>query len=622
MKLIKVVNRAAILMLLLLSVFSAWAVPPALAQTATFSDVPSNYWAYAYIEAIYSAGITVGCSQSPLSYCPSDPVTRDQMAAFIIRALYGENFTCNGGANCSNTAPYFSDASPATEGSLFPYIQKLYELGITVGCSQSPLLYCPSDPVTRDQMAAFLVRGRQVKAGQDPASPPTSTTTSTPYFTDVPAANYYFTYVQYLKDNGITTGCGNGDYECTPDSTTDYVTRDQMAAFIARAFLANNVLSVTVNGSTCDPTLTTPLGYFNDPCVSVKVCTPGASTCRTINSILLDTGSFGLRIFKQALGNVSLTPVASGPGSLAECVAYADGSSDWGPVGRANVTLGNEPAVEVPIQVIDYTFPTIAAAGSVCPGSDQSPSDAGFNGILGVGPSVQDCGAGCVSSDNNGGNPTYYSCTGSTCTGTAVALTDQVTNPVTALPTDNNGIIVELPDVLSAGQPSVGGIVVFGIDTLFNNTPPAVTTYPLDQYGNFITTFNGVSYNDASNGGSFIDTGSNALYFPYSTRHQTSLQDCGGWFCTSTTSSNPYGITSLSAIIEGTSGSPSGTVQFQIGDFNALINSVNNNVYYDIGGVMSGAFDWGLPFYFGRNVFIGFEGRSSSGLGAGPYFAY
>ncbi len=65
-----IILRAAILMLILLSVFSAWAAPSAFAQISTviFADVPSDDWAYAYIGAIYSAGITVGCSQSPLYY--------------------------------------------------------------------------------------------------------------------------------------------------------------------------------------------------------------------------------------------------------------------------------------------------------------------------------------------------------------------------------------------------------------------------------------------------------------------------------------------------------------------------------------------------------------------------
>src|ERR1700687_2414070 len=66
----------------------------------------------------------------------------------------------------------------------------------------------------------------------------------------------------------------------------------------------SNVLSITVNGSLCSAS--TSAGYPNKPCVSVTICKPGTSTCQTIDDILLDTGSFGLRIFKQVLA-VSLT---------------------------------------------------------------------------------------------------------------------------------------------------------------------------------------------------------------------------------------------------------------------------------------------------------------------------
>jgi hypothetical protein len=582
-----IVFRAAILILALLSALSFWAVPPAFAQTSTvtFSDVPSSYWAYPFIEAIYNAGITIGCGSG--DYCPSEDVTRDEMAAFIIRAVYGENFTYN-------TTPYFTDV-PATD-YFFPYIQKMKDMNITTMSGT----YMPSDPVTRDEMAAFLARARQVKAGQGAEN---FTYTATPYFTDVPATDPYFPYVQNLKDNGITTVTGTYD----PD---EIVPRDQMAAFIARAFLANNVLSVTVNGSQCDSSINNGSpGYTNEPCVSVTVCTPGTFTCVTINSILLDTGSFGLRLFKQVLGSVSLPQVTAGSGSLAECVQYADNTSEWGPVQMASVSLGNEPAVQVPIQVIDSTFGAIpSSCGPPDYTTDTQPSDEGFNGILGIGPLVQDCGTECATDP---GNEQYYSCTGSTCTGTIASV--QVSNPVASFPVDNNGLIVELPDVLSGGQPSVGGIVVFGIGTSFNNSPSSVTTYPLDGYGDFITTFNGITYSDATAAadGSFIDTGSNALFLP-PTSITPDCQDNPGWFC-------PTSTQSLSAIIEGASGSPTNTVPFQIGNFDTLTNSVNN-VFFDLGGD-NPTFDWGLPFYFGSNIYIGFDGISSS-LGTGPYFAY
>src|SRR5664280_392000 len=155
----------------------------------------------------------------------------------------------------------------------------------------------------------------------------------------------------------------------------------------------DNVLAVTVNGSLCSSN-----SYPNKPCVSVTVCSPGTSTCQTIDDILLDTGSYGLRIFKSLLTGISLTQVISGSGSLTECVQYADGSADWGPVQTADVVLGNEPAVRVPIQIIDSTFSgynSCSLNGQYT--LDTSPSEAGFNGILGVGLFAEDCGSGCTS---------------------------------------------------------------------------------------------------------------------------------------------------------------------------------------------------------------------------------
>ncbi len=131
------------------------------ATTPYFIDVPgvNADQFFPYIQKLYELGMTTGCGNG--DYCPSEDVTRDQMAAFVIRALYGENFTCNGGVAgaavaCASTAPYFIDVPGVTSDQLFPYIQKLYELGITTGCGNGD--YCPSEYVTRDQMAAFLAR--------------------------------------------------------------------------------------------------------------------------------------------------------------------------------------------------------------------------------------------------------------------------------------------------------------------------------------------------------------------------------------------------------------------------------------------------------------------------------
>ncbi len=400
--------------------------------------------------------------------------------------------------------------------------------------------------------------------------------------------------------NGLATSVGTGTTTITatsggiPGATTLTVTAGGSQA---------NVLPITVNGSLCSSG-----SYTNKPCVSVTVCTPGTSTCQVITDILLDTGSFGLRIFKQALStNLVLPQVTVASGALAECIQYGDGSSDWGPVQMAAVILGNEPAIQVPIQVVDATFGTRPSA---CVNADASPAIAGFNGILGVGLFAQDCGARCASSANIG---IYFACTGLACTGTAVPTATQVQNPVVLLPQDNNGVLVQLPAIPPGGVPSVNGSLVLGIGTRSNNTPTAVTTYPASSFGEFTTTttFSGVP----STTSSFIDSGSNGLFFDAPASLLPNCPSPGiGFYCPATT-------TALSATTTGAFGSPSGTVPFQIGNFNSLVSS-GSRVFSEVGGSSGGGgFNWGLPFFFGRGVFVGIENRNSS-LGNGPYWAY
>jgi len=382
-------------------------------------------------------------------------------------------------------------------------------------------------------------------------------------------------------------------------STTLTVTRASSAQV--------NVVPITVNGALCSSA--TSSGYFNKPCVSVTVCNPDGSNCQVINDILLDTGSYGLRIFQSALGTLTLSQESAGSGSLAECVEYADGSANWGAVQVASVILGGEPAIQVPIQVINSSFGNLASKTlrRLCPGALATPQAAGFTGILGVGLLTQDCGADCVSSPDAGN---YYACSGTSCSGTTVALANQVTNPVALLPTDNNGVLVQLPNVPLGGMSSANGSLTLGIGTRSNNGPAGATAYPANGNAEFTCSFQGSS-SDAS----FIDSGSNALYFPASTGLLP--QDSSGFFAPSLALGSAQ---SFSATNSGYLGTPSGTVWFNIGNFDSLFNS-GNNVFSDIGGYQAGGFDWGLPFFFGRNVFIGFDGTSSS-LGRGPYWAY
>lgn len=116
-----------------------------------FADVPATYWAAGFIEQLYNDGITLGCATGPLRYCPDAPITRASMAPMLLKARWGGTF--NPGT-ASGTV--FSDI-PRTH-PFAAWVEKLYQYGITLGCTASPRNYCPDAQVTRAQMALFLQR--------------------------------------------------------------------------------------------------------------------------------------------------------------------------------------------------------------------------------------------------------------------------------------------------------------------------------------------------------------------------------------------------------------------------------------------------------------------------------
>lgn len=187
-------------------------LPPTPAQT--FTDVPPSHPYFDWISLLRQAAVTSGCTAS--QYCPDGITTRGQMAVFIIRSVFG------GDVFGALTTPQFTDV-PATH-PYFRHIQKMWELGITTGCTATA--YCPDAPVTRGQMAVFVIRAKlRLPPGETfPYFP-------VPYFGDVEAGHPYFGFVQKMKELGITGGCTASNY--CPDQPT---TRGQMAVFLIRGF--------------------------------------------------------------------------------------------------------------------------------------------------------------------------------------------------------------------------------------------------------------------------------------------------------------------------------------------------------------------------------------------------
>jgi hypothetical protein len=358
-----------------------------------------------------------------------------------------------------------------------------------------------------------------------------------------------------------------------------------------------NVLAITVN-----PSSAAVCTFANGLCTQVTICQPGTATCQTIADVLVDTGSSGLRIFASA---VTITLPSS---NLGECMYFGSGT-DWGRVHTVDVVLGGEPAVLVPIHVIDPTFagqytPAGQPASNICGVAvvDFSPSQAGFNGILGVGLFPFDSGF-------------YYTCAPLPCVPVTLPASQQVQNPVGLLPVDNNGVIVALPSVPASGSPSVTGSLILGIGTESNNQPSGVTVLPTDSSGQIVTRFHPRSGVSTQNVG-IIDSGSSVIYFSDSS---LSIPLCPGGLSFLYCPSSPL---TFSAVNTELSGSPSSLVSFQIADPRPLLN-VGNAAISNIGGpaFFTGLFDWGLPFFFGRTVYVGLSGKTSV-LGAGPFFAY
>ena len=353
-----------------------------------------------------------------------------------------------------------------------------------------------------------------------------------------------------------------------------------------------------------------PFNNVNQVFTNLTLCAPGSGVnCVSIDHVLVDTGSTGLRImYSAAVASLALPQQTAANGNpVVECAHFADGNS-WGPVKLADLKIAGEQASGLPIQVIgDPGFATVPGACASTGPAKNTPQSFGANGILGVGIFRQDCGNACARSGAPG---IYYTCPASGCLAAAIPLNLQLQHPVSLFTTDNNGVIIELPPVPAAGAVNVNGSLVFGIDTRANNALGTATVIGVDPAtANFTTVYNGIAYS-----ASFIDSGSNALFFA----------DAGVALCTNAATAGfycPPSIRNLSATFQGRNGA-SAQIDFSVA--NAALLLAGNPGFAAFANLAApqlsaDSFDWGLPFFFGRNVYTAIEGPSAP---AGPYIAF
>jgi Protein of unknown function (DUF3443) len=375
---------------------------------------------------------------------------------------------------------------------------------------------------------------------------------------------------------------------------------------------ASNQLAVTVNAG--------PNGNaINTLYTTVTLCVPGTSTCQTIDNIQVDTGSWGLRVLASVLTLSLPVSTATDGNSLVECTTFVDGYS-WGPVALADLQVAGEKASSLPVQVIGSSSFTVVPPDCSSTGSaEDTVTTFGANGILGIGVFEQDCGEGCAENAQSG---YYYSCTATDCKAIAVPLQSQVLNPIPLFATDNNGSIIELSSVAAGGAATASGSVFFGIDTESNNASSGQTVLTLDPDNGYFTTT--TTFNAAPLTGSFIDSGSNGLFFNDidESTNQSAIALCkstdfSGFYC-------PTSTTSLSATLTGQSGT-SATVSFSVENAETILNAnPTYTAFSTLGGQYSSTsdtFDWGLPFFYGRNVYNAIENHTTA-AGTGPYVAF
>ncbi|MET0621249.1 MAG: S-layer homology domain-containing protein, partial [Thermoanaerobaculia bacterium] len=179
-----------------------------------FSDVDPLSQFRQFIGSLVANKLTVGCGGP--NYCPTNPVTRQQMAVFLLRGKLG---VCYNPPPCTGTV--FDDV-PCAGNSFGPWVEALAALNITGGCGGNN--FCPTNPVNRQQMAAFLLKAFE---GSDYVPPACTVAT----FDDVPCSNLFAPFIYELAARQITGGCGGSSY--CPGNIAN---RQQMAVFLVKTF--------------------------------------------------------------------------------------------------------------------------------------------------------------------------------------------------------------------------------------------------------------------------------------------------------------------------------------------------------------------------------------------------
>jgi len=180
---------------------------------ADFLDVPQEDIFHPHVEKILRAGITAGCGGG--NYCRNSAVRKDQMAVFLLKGTHGPTYV--------PPACWFVPDDVACPGPFADWIAQSMAEGIMFLCDSAN--FCPGDPVLRDIMARHLLGAEHGAAYTPPLCTPPGR------FLDAACPGSFTDWIEQLAEEGITVGCGGGNY-CPYDS----ITRGQIAVFLTKTF--------------------------------------------------------------------------------------------------------------------------------------------------------------------------------------------------------------------------------------------------------------------------------------------------------------------------------------------------------------------------------------------------
>ena len=395
-------------------------------------------------------------------------------------------------------------------------------------------------------------------------------------------------------------GCGGGGGGGGP--TTDAQSPSSGGTTTQPTPIANSVM-VTVDSK---------YSTINSLYVTLTVCAPGTSNCTTVDHVLVDTGSAGLRLLRSALPSSLGLANATDPNTgaaLAECAEFGSGHA-WGPVSTVDLKIAGETASSLPMQIVDDSYASVPS-NCASAGADMAANGAasfGANGILGVSSLRRDCNALC----DTVADSIYYDCAGASCTAVTMQVSNQLPNPISRFASDNNGVALTLPTVPAGGSAAIAGTMTFGINTQSNNAlASTVTKYAQDSEGQVNATYAGQPMFG------IIDSGSGAYFFPDSTIQQCPTSfSATTWFC-------PTNTLLLTAELSPGVGAPV-PISFSVANAMTLLTT-NNAAFSDVGIDRSlfgqSYLDLGLPYFYGKTIFVGLQGNDQLTAGTWPYWA-